>query len=79
MSDVEEKQKSSQDTAWKDILETLFPDFVCYCFPELYEQINWEERWEFLDKELHAMTKDSMVGNRFVDKLIRVKLKNGET
>jgi hypothetical protein len=67
-----------QDTAWKDILEVFFKDFVEFCLPDLYVLVNWNKPWTTLDKELHAITKDGATGKRFVDKLFKVYLRDGQ-
>lgn len=66
------------DTAWKEILEQYFPDFLAYCLPRFYQIVNWDKGWESMDTELHAITKDNLTGTRIVDKLFRVTLNNGE-
>jgi hypothetical protein len=72
-----EKIKAQHDSAWKDILDVYFPQALEVCFPELYDQIDWTREWTSLDKELQAITKDGETGKQYVDKLIRVYLKNG--
>lgn len=70
--------RTDQDSAWKDVLELFCKDFVEYCLPELYALVNWQRAIEFLDKELHKITKEGLTGNRLVDKLVKVFLKDGE-
>jgi flagellar biosynthesis/type III secretory pathway protein FliH len=71
------KSRNEQDTAWKEILEVYFKDFVSFCLPELYELIDWEKQPVSLDKELQAITKGTEMGKRFLDKLFKVFLKDG--
>src|SRR5262245_3483622 len=66
---------SEQDTAWKDILDCYFKDFVHYCLPDLSVLIDWSKPIIPLDKELQSITKDS--GKRLLDKLFKVFLKDG--
>ncbi len=66
------------DTPWKDILETYFPDFIEFFFPNIYTQIDWSKGFEFLDKELQKVVKDAELGKRLADKLVKVYLINGE-
>jgi hypothetical protein len=66
------------DTPWKDILETYFPDFIAFFFPNIYPQIDWNKGFEFLDKELQKVVKDAELGKRLADKLVKVYLINGE-
>ncbi len=69
---------TSSDTAWKEVLDGFFQGFIEYCLPELNTQIDWNKKIISLDKELNAITKDSLTGTRLVDKLVQVHLKNGE-
>ena len=41
------------------------------------EEIDWKKGYTFLDKELHAITKDAETGSRTVDKLVTVFKKGG--
>ncbi len=66
------------DSAWKDILEALFPEFLEFFFPLLYREIDWEKGFVFLDKELQKIIRSSRTGKRIVDKLVKVVLINGE-
>lgn len=50
---------------------------MAFFYPELYAQIDWSAGYETLDKELQAITTQSMLGKRFVDKLIKVKSLKG--
>ncbi len=67
---------NSSDTAWKEILDSFFRDFIEYCLPKLNQQINWGKGITPLDKEFHAIVKDNLTGNNFVDKLVKVYLNN---
>lgn len=69
--------RNQSDTAWKEILDAYFKNFVEYCLPELYELINWKKSWDSLDKELQAITNGADTGRRLLDKLFRVFLKDG--
>jgi len=66
-----------QDEAWKLILEKLFPDFLAFFFPQIYQDINFSRGFEFLDKELQKILQGSEVGKRIVDKLVKVYLADG--
>lgn len=70
--------QNDSDTAWKLILDEYFKDFVEYCLPELYGLINWDRHWQSLDQELQVITKGSESGKRFLDKLFKVYLKDGQ-
>jgi len=68
---------TNNDSAWKDILDVYFKDFLDYCLPDLSALIDWTIPWVSLDKELLAITKDGITGTRIADKLIKVFLKDG--
>ena len=70
--------KSDFDTPWQTILEDFFEQFVAFCLPTLYHKIDWEKGYTMLDKELKKISKDSEMGNRIVDKLIKIYTKEGE-
>ena len=60
------------DSPWKDILERFFIDFVGFFFPDVHAGIDWEQEYTFLDKELQQLVRDSEIGRRLADKLVRV-------
>jgi hypothetical protein len=65
------------DTPWKQILESYFPQFMAFFFPEAYSQIDWNRGYEFLDGELQQVTLEAETGKRIADKLVKVYLRNG--
>jgi hypothetical protein len=77
---IEEKQEkipsTNRDSAWKDILDVYFREFMEFFYPKLAKLIDWSAGYEILDKELQMITTESMIGKRFVDKLIKVTLFN---
>ncbi|MEK7729776.1 MAG: cytosolic protein [candidate division KSB1 bacterium] len=66
-----------QDSAWKEVLENLFEDFLSFFFPELHQDIDFSKPPEFLDNELQQIAVESETGKRVVDKLAKVYLRNG--
>ena len=66
------------DSAWKDILTVWFTEFMVFFYPELAAEIDWSAGYESLDKELQTITTQAMLGNRFVDKLMKVKSREGK-
>lgn len=70
------KQRVKYDTPWKDILDQYFAEFIMLFFPKVYDDIDWEKKYEFLDKELQKIIQDSEIGQRFVDKLVKIWRKN---
>jgi hypothetical protein len=70
--------QTDYDSPWKNILETYFEDFFLFFFPQYHQEINWNKKVEFLDKELQRLTAKDKVGRRYADKLVRVTLVNGK-
>jgi hypothetical protein len=60
------------DTPWKEIIETLFPQFMSFFFPEAHAAIDWARTPVFLDKELQQVVRGAATGRHFVDKLVKV-------
>lgn len=65
------------DSPWKEAVESYFPEFIAFYFPDASRQINWARGHEFLDQELRAVVQDAELGKRFVDKLAKVALQDG--
>jgi hypothetical protein len=66
------------DTPWKEIIETLFPQFMSFFFPEAHAAIDWARIPVFLDKELQQVVRGAATGRRFVDKLVKVWQSGGQ-
>jgi len=66
------------DAPWKIGLELFFEPFLVLCFPPLHAQIDWSVAPEFLDKELEKLAPEHAHGAGCVDKLIKVRLQNGQ-
>jgi len=66
-----------EDSAWKDILERFFPQFLEFFFPEIHRDIDWSKGYESLDKELQPILLDAEVGKQLLDTLMRVFLLDG--
>ena len=72
------KSAADNDNAWKEILdEHYFPDFMAFYFPKTHRIIDFKRPIEFLDKEFHKLNLTGEVGNKRVDKLVKVFLKDG--
>jgi len=69
---------NDSDNPWKEAIEEFFPEFMSLLFLNVSNQIDWSKNWTFLDKELQKITKKSETGNRYVDKLVKAYLKNGD-
>ncbi|MGV3773089.1 MAG: cytosolic protein [Verrucomicrobiales bacterium] len=65
------------DSPWKDFLEQFLPSIMELCFPRIAARIDWSNSFEFLDKELQEVLRDSLRGRQYVDKLVKVALKEG--
>ena len=73
-----ETVNDNYDSPWKEAVEHYFPEFIEFYFPRAYAQIDWSKEHVFLDQELRAVVQDAELGKRFVDKLVRVTLLNGD-
>ena len=67
----------TRDQLWKAILEDLFDDFLRWFYQPYLEQIDFQRPFEFLDQELRKIFPESASKRRYVDKLIKVWLKDG--
>jgi len=78
MTETESNVPANYDEAWKVAIEQYFEAFVAFFFPAAHQDIVWARGYEFLDKELQQIVRDAEAGTRFVDKLLKVWLLNGE-
>jgi hypothetical protein len=69
---------SDYDSPWKEVLDRYFEMFMLFFFPHAHADIDWSRSYETLDKELQKIAPAAEQGRRFVDKLVKVWLKNGE-
>ncbi|MCA9226263.1 MAG: hypothetical protein KDA47_11655 [Planctomycetales bacterium] len=67
------------DHPWKEALDVYLDAFFALCYPSLYREIDWSVAPKMLDKELQQITPVSEQGPRTVDKLVEVRLLNGES
>ena len=67
------------DPLWKAILEHVFADFLRFFFSDAEEVFDLRKGFEYLDKEFDTLfpPESNNKGVRFVDKLVRVFLKEG--
>src|SRR5574343_225310 len=65
------------DSPWKEAVESYFPEFIEFYFPDAHRQIDWTRGHVFLDQELRAVVQDAELGKRFVDTLAKVALRDG--
>jgi hypothetical protein len=66
------------DEAWKKVIETFFPHLIKFFLPKLYEDADLAKPPVFLDKEMEQLSKKSRKGAKYVDKLIKIHLKDGK-
>jgi len=66
------------DEIWKDAVENLFPYFLLFFAPDLYEEVDFERGYDFLDKELSQIAIEAKEGRKYVDKLVKLYLQDGE-
>lgn len=67
------------DQLWKAVVEDLFEDFLDFFFPGAARDFDLERGFEQLDKEFDELCppEDSTAGARYLDKLVKVFLKDG--
>jgi Domain of unknown function (DUF4351) len=75
---TEERERVDNDSPWKEILESYFPQAMQFFFPQTAALINWERPHEFLDKEFQQISRDAEQGRRYADKLVKVWQIQGE-
>lgn len=78
MSATEPTATASYDEPWKSALEQYFESFVAFFFPQAHVEIDWQRGYESLDQEFQQVVREAEVGKRFVDKLVKVWLQDGE-
>jgi hypothetical protein len=70
--------RADLDSPWKDVLRAYFPQAMQFFFPNTAALVNWERPYEFLDKELLQIARESAHGKRYADLLVKVWLLEGE-
>jgi hypothetical protein len=71
-------QRADYDNPWKEALSLYFQDFMTFFFPSIEINIDWERGYEFLDKEFQQIIRESELGKREADKLVKVWRRDGE-
>jgi hypothetical protein len=66
------------DGAWKGALEVYFQNFLALLFPEAHRGIDWDQGYRSLDAELQKLARGNRLGGRTVDKLVEVRLQDGQ-
>ncbi|PRD44530.1 RpnC/YadD family protein [Sphingobacterium haloxyli] len=67
------------DPLWKSILEQTFSHFLKFIFPDAESVFDLSKQFDYLDKEFESLfpPQPNGKGVRYVDKLVKVFLKNG--
>ncbi len=69
--------KSNQDSAWKELLDAYFAEFIAFFFAHIHAEIDWARGYVLRDKELVKLARGHAQGAKLADKLAQVWLKNG--
>ncbi|MBM3238103.1 hypothetical protein FJZ31_17565 [Candidatus Poribacteria bacterium] len=59
-------------------MEKLFPHFINLIVPDFYLSVDWSKPIIFLDDELRQISPESEETKRYVDRLVRVWVLDGE-
>jgi hypothetical protein len=60
------------DLAWKALSERFFRELIQFCNPRAFAEIDWNQGFEFLDKDLQKLRPDAGATSRWADKLVKV-------
>ena len=71
------KPRIQYDKNWKEAVTHMIRPFVGFFMPKLYNDIDWSVEPQFLEQELHSAL-NIKKGKRITDKLVKVRLLNGE-
>ncbi|MEK7253872.1 MAG: hypothetical protein AAB316_03950 [Bacteroidota bacterium] len=66
------KPSTDSDQPWKEILTTFLEDAILFIEPSLHAMIDWSRGVEFLEQELHEITKTRFHGAKLCDKLVKL-------
>ncbi len=67
------------DALWKSVLETIFAEFLLFFYPDAKKLFDFSKGFVYLDKEFDLLfpPEEGKKGIRFVDKLVKVFLRDG--
>jgi len=68
----------TKDSLWKEAIEKYFKEFILLFFPLIWEDIDFDKGYEFLNKELGKIVRGAKTGRRHADVLVKVYLKSGQ-
>src|SRR5690349_9311608 len=66
------------DSPWKAAANELFKELVAFFFPKIHADIDWTVDFESLEQEMLKLLPESLTGNRYVDKLVKVRKLSGD-
>jgi hypothetical protein len=66
------------DGPWKNFVDEHLSQFIEFFVPDAYEEIDWAKKPVSLNTELRRLRRGTSVGDRRVDSLFEIYLKNGE-
>lgn len=69
-------KKADYDTPWKKIFDRYFKEFMEYCWPDKCQEVDWSKGYKMMDKEMNKITRNAKHGNRVMDKLVEIHLKD---
>lgn len=75
---ITDPNRTDYDSPWKEMLELFFPEFLAFFYPDIYQDIDWSQGFEFVDSELQQVVRDAETGRRHVDKVVKLWRLNGE-
>lgn len=72
------EERDDFDNPWKVLMDKYFQQFLAFFFPEIHGDIDWSKGYEFLDKEFQQIVRDAESGKLYVDKLVKVWVRDGQ-
>ncbi|MBI4602008.1 MAG: hypothetical protein HY721_08610 [Planctomycetes bacterium] len=69
--------RASHDSAWKDILEAYFPQFLAFFFPQIHRDIDWSRGFRFLATQLRKLLPEGDARKGDVDTLVQLWVRGG--
>ena len=76
---IAENSQINYDSNWKEMIHEFFPEFLEFVYNELFEIVDVEKGFTFLDKEFEKLIPTNERKGKIInDKLVRAQLKNGQ-
>ena len=66
------------DGPWKEALDLYLRDVFAFFFPQAHAEIDWSINYQWMDKELQQVAPEGDQGGQTVDKLAKVRLRDGQ-